>query len=572
MNASSLFAKENFYHAIFMEKLKANSCVLKQEKYLSLIDDVKRIKNTNIKKCSKDYRILKRYDVLSIQGSEKLIKPLSAENEEVKLFVFVEELFDILYSAHLSIGHGGRDRMIKELKKRYTNISQFQITTFLNLCESCQKKKSCEKKGIVVKPMIFSNFNSRCQVDLIDYQSQPDENYKFLLVYQDHLTKFVVLKPLTSKRAEEVAYNILDIFLLIGAPVILQSDNGREFCNAIIENLKSMWPELKIIHGKPRHSQSQGSVERANQDVENMLTTWMADNSTNKWSEGARFVQMMKNRAYHSGIRRSPYEAMFGCSARIGLSSSFIPHEVQETINTEEDLQNICPQSQNISENESQNIEQSETQTFNNKFICIVCSEETTGAHTCKNCNMNVHIICGVSQNDEGYGKKILCTICSNKLNQEKQRAGAIAGLEIQAKKMQMLCDSKHPKVEKGCTVRVKVPDVDRAKTDSRVILAVILYVTDDGFYKLGTKSGILKQLYSRSQFSPCKEKFINIDEIPQDEISLRQAATSQSFGTGQGYLKCNCNSKCSTRMCTCRKNNLLCNSKCHKSLNCANK
>jgi len=32
-----------------------------------------------------------------------------------------------------------------------------------------------------------------------------------------------------------------------------------------------MWPELKIIHGTPRHSQSQGSVEWANEDIENIL-------------------------------------------------------------------------------------------------------------------------------------------------------------------------------------------------------------------------------------------------------------------------------------------------------------
>jgi len=35
-----------------------------------------------------------------------------------------------------------------------------------------------------------------------------------------------------------------------------------------------MGKEFKIVHGKPpRHSQIQGSIERANQDVENMLGT-----------------------------------------------------------------------------------------------------------------------------------------------------------------------------------------------------------------------------------------------------------------------------------------------------------
>ena len=117
-------------------------------------------------------------------------------------------------------------------------------------------KKKSEKKGIVVKPMEFEDFNSRCQIDLIDFQSQSDAGYRFVLVYQDHLTKFCILRPLKCKRAEQITYVLLDIFCLFGAPSVLQSDNGREFCNKIINSLKEMWPELTIIHGKPRHSQS----------------------------------------------------------------------------------------------------------------------------------------------------------------------------------------------------------------------------------------------------------------------------------------------------------------------------
>ena len=96
--------------------------------------------------------------------------------------------------------------------------------------------------------------NSRCQVDLIDFQSQPDEDFKFIMVYQDHLTKFVVLRPLKSKTADEVCDNIIDIFTLLGAPCILQSDNGREFVNKIIDSLVNTWPNFKMVHGKPRHS------------------------------------------------------------------------------------------------------------------------------------------------------------------------------------------------------------------------------------------------------------------------------------------------------------------------------
>lgn len=88
---------------------------------------------------------------------------------------------------------------------------------------------------------------------------------------------------------------LLDIFCLFGEPAVLQSDSGRQFCNEVINSLREKWPDLSIVHGKLQHSQSQGSVERANQDVENILTTLMQDNNANKWSEGLRFVSFMKN-------------------------------------------------------------------------------------------------------------------------------------------------------------------------------------------------------------------------------------------------------------------------------------
>ena len=103
---------------------------------------------------------------------------------------------------------------------------------------------------------------------------------------------------------------------MFGAPFILKSDNGREFAHNIIQNLADMWPGMKLVHGKPRHSQSQGSVERSNQDVRDMVVAWMSDN-TKTWSEGLRFIHSKKNQALHSGIKTSPYEAMFGTAQRI---------------------------------------------------------------------------------------------------------------------------------------------------------------------------------------------------------------------------------------------------------------
>ena len=102
-------------------------------------------------------------------------------------------------------------------------------------------------------------------------QSCPDGSYKFILNYQDHFTKFCILKPLKTKTAAEVAYHLLDIFTMFGASEILQSDNGREFVVKVIQELTMMWKDVKIVHGRARHPQSQSSVERSNQDVKLLI-------------------------------------------------------------------------------------------------------------------------------------------------------------------------------------------------------------------------------------------------------------------------------------------------------------
>ncbi|CAI6357050.1 unnamed protein product [Macrosiphum euphorbiae] len=113
-----------------------------------------------------------------------------------------------------------------------------------------------------------------------------------------------------------------------------------------------MWSDVKIVYGKPRHSQSQGSVERANRDVEDMLATWMAQNKSKYWRSGLKFISFQKNRALHSGIGRSPYEAMFGCKARVGLASVGIPVNELCNLSMEEDIEKIMLQPENNEDNE----------------------------------------------------------------------------------------------------------------------------------------------------------------------------------------------------------------------------
>ncbi|XP_043476064.1 uncharacterized protein LOC122507427 [Leptopilina heterotoma] len=174
---------------------------------------------------------------------------------------------------------------------------------------------------------------------------------------------------------------------------------------------------------------------------------------------------------------------------------------------------------------------------------CVMCLKDTGGAHRCSECNCYVHVICGVSNDGiEGYGASVLCILCDRTKNAVIQRKKFVENLSQQAEKMKNLSDKKFPPVEKGLTVLVPIPDVDKGRGDARNILALVMEVADDGFYRLGTRNGILKQLYSRSQFSPCRTKMLNIEDRQKEkEVSLRTVATKHSLGTGQGFVKCSC-------------------------------
>jgi len=85
----------------------------------------------------------------------------------------------------------------------------------------------------VVKPIIFLEMIRKCQVNLIDMQSQGDGEFWFIVLYKDHLTKFVQLR---TRRTEKVENHFINIFCIFGAPIILKSDNGQEIVNKIIED------------------------------------------------------------------------------------------------------------------------------------------------------------------------------------------------------------------------------------------------------------------------------------------------------------------------------------------------
>jgi hypothetical protein len=140
-----------------------------------------------------------------------------------------------------------------------------------------------------IKPIVACGLGTCGQVDMIDFQSMPNGDFRFLLNYLNHGVKFIFCIPLKRKQVGCIAISLLEIFTIIGSPMILQSDNGQEFSgaavtshehrglcvgfnavelNEVINEIKMLWPECRMVSGLPHHSPSNGGVERLNRAME----------------------------------------------------------------------------------------------------------------------------------------------------------------------------------------------------------------------------------------------------------------------------------------------------------------
>jgi len=123
---------------------------------------------------------------------------INNEHMSPKLAYF-DQVFDAIFQSHESVGHAKSERTHKMVAKKFSNISRNMVELFISLCPRCATTKIIPSKRLPRKPIITETFNDRGQIDLIDMQSCPDGPFRWILHYQDHLTKFCYLRALRKK-------------------------------------------------------------------------------------------------------------------------------------------------------------------------------------------------------------------------------------------------------------------------------------------------------------------------------------------------------------------------------------
>jgi hypothetical protein len=170
-----------------------------------------------------------KYAVVSHGSSEVVVvKNDALDTDHLTRPSYYERVFADLKEIH-AVDHPKGRSFFKRVHKKYDNIPRDVCKLFTDTCRRCTETAVRKKPTAGVKNIITAGFGVRGQVDLIDFQSMPDGEFKFLLNYIDHGIKKLTSIPIVAKRASTVALALLNIFTEQGPPCILQADNGREF-------------------------------------------------------------------------------------------------------------------------------------------------------------------------------------------------------------------------------------------------------------------------------------------------------------------------------------------------------
>ena len=177
-------------------------------------------------------------------------------------------------------------------------------------CDACIRFNVTKSGFHPFTPITSAGPGDHFQIDLSTHLPPSSDGYTTLLAVIDVYTGFVILRALRNSEMETVARKLWKIFCLIGWPRILQSDNGREFVNQILQALMKLTGiDHRLI--SPYNPRADGKVERVIGSTM-MIIKKLLHGAQHNWSIYVPFAQVTFNDKIASLTGSSPFSLMFG--------------------------------------------------------------------------------------------------------------------------------------------------------------------------------------------------------------------------------------------------------------------
>lgn len=221
----------------------------------------------------------------------------------------------VLCSLHNGItsAHLGVHKTVAKIKQNfYWYKMNDSVRLWISQCSFCEARKRPAKRPKAPLTEYSVGFPmDRISVDILGKFPVTKAGSRYILVVQDNFTKFVEAYAMKDQTAETVANTlVMEFFSRYGLPLDSHSDQGVNFQSELVRQVCCL---LEINQTKTTSYRpcSNGMVERFNQTLVNMITTYVNEEQDN-WDTFLPIVTSAYRSSVHECTGFTPNQLFFG--------------------------------------------------------------------------------------------------------------------------------------------------------------------------------------------------------------------------------------------------------------------
>ncbi len=216
----------------------------------------------------------------------------------------------VLIAAHDGLGHGGINTTRSLLNKHFTwpGLAD-DVRKHVQACQKCLKHtKSGGQKVPMMQPELICHRGEKLVVDIVGPLPILKMKFRFIFTCMELATGYPFAVPLRSYTSEETAKAILSVIAIVGAPIIILSDQGSNFLSITLTHLYKK-VGISRIKTSAYHPHSNGKLERFHSTMKSMISKCISEKPD--WPVALDLVLYFCRNMPHSRHGFTPQELHF---------------------------------------------------------------------------------------------------------------------------------------------------------------------------------------------------------------------------------------------------------------------
>lgn len=237
------------------------------------------------------------------------------ENFTWKLWVPTGLTESLIENAHKSIvkSHCGIGRTIAALRQYfYWPKMARQVRDFVNRCIVCKETKAPNKilRAKMGNETVTDRPWQKIFIDFIGPFPRSSLGNTFIFIVLDHLTKFVLLKPMAKANSKNVIKFLeSEVFHKFGVPQLVHSDNGKQFVSFEFTSFLEKYGCKQIRNAV--YSPQANASERVNRTIIAVIRSYVSKDQKD-WDKYLSAIECSLRSTLHTSTGFTPYFSLFG--------------------------------------------------------------------------------------------------------------------------------------------------------------------------------------------------------------------------------------------------------------------